>query len=187
MKSFLQNNGINIYSTHDEGKSVIAERLIKTLKNKIYKYKTSVSKNVDIDKLDDAVNKYNNTYHGAIKMKPINVNSSKYISSRKEINDKDLKFKVCVLLEYQNIKIFLRKVTLHIGLKMFFTLHIGLKMFLWLKKVTNAVPWTYAINDFNGEEIFQTFYEKELQKRKNQKESRIEKVNRRKGNKLYVK
>ena len=177
MKSFLQNNGINIYSTHDEGKSVIAERLIKTLKNKIYKYKTSVSKNVDIDKLDDAVNKYNNTYHGAIKMKPINVNSSKYISSRKEINDKDLKFKVCVLLEYQNIKIFLRKVTLH----------IGLKMFLRLKKVTNAVPWTYAINDFNGEEIFQTFYEKELQKRKNQKESRIEKVNRRKGNKLYVK
>ena len=177
MKSFLQNNGINIYSTHDEGKSVIAERLIKTLKNKIYKYKTSVSKNVDIDKLDEAVNKYNNTYHGAIKMKPINVNSSKYISSRKEINDKDLKFKVCVLLEYQNIKIFLRKVTLH----------IGLKMFLWLKKVTNAVPWTYAINDFNGEEIFQTFYEKELQKRKNKKESRIEKVNRRKGNKLYVK
>ena len=56
-----------MYSTNNEGKSVIAERFIKTLKTKIYKYMTSMSKNVYIDKLDDIVNKYNNTYHGTIK------------------------------------------------------------------------------------------------------------------------
>ena len=60
MKSFLQNNGIEMYSTHNEGKSVIAERFIRTLKNKVYKYKTSVSKNVHVEKLDDIVNKCNN-------------------------------------------------------------------------------------------------------------------------------
>ena len=62
MKSWLEKNDIEIYSTHNEGKSVAAERFIKTLKNKIYKYMTSVSKNVYIDKLDGTVNKYNNTY-----------------------------------------------------------------------------------------------------------------------------
>ena len=62
MKSFLQNNDTEMYSTHNEGKSVADERFISTLKNKIYKYMTSVSKNVYIDKLDDIVNKYNNTY-----------------------------------------------------------------------------------------------------------------------------
>ena len=63
MKSFFQNNNIEIYSTHNEDKSVIADRFIRTLKNKIYKYMTSVSKNGYIDKLDDIVKKYNNTYH----------------------------------------------------------------------------------------------------------------------------
>ena len=63
MKSFLQNSVSEMYSTHNERKSVIAKRLIKTLKNKTYKYMTSVSKNVYINKLDDIVNKYNNTYH----------------------------------------------------------------------------------------------------------------------------
>ena len=62
-----------MYSTNNEGKSVLAERFIRTLKNKIYKYMTSISKNVFIDKLDDKVNEYNNTYHTAIKMKPIDV------------------------------------------------------------------------------------------------------------------
>ena len=52
-----------MYSTHNEGKSFVAYRFIRTLKNKIYKYMTSISKNIDIDKLDDIVNKYNNTYH----------------------------------------------------------------------------------------------------------------------------
>ena len=63
MKSFFQNNNIEIYSTHNEDKSVIADRFIRTLKIKIYKYMTSVSKNGYIDKLDDIVKKYNNTYH----------------------------------------------------------------------------------------------------------------------------
>ena len=66
-KKWLQGNGIVMYSTHNEGKSVVAERFIRTLKNKIYKYMTSISKNVYIDKLDDVVNESNNTYHKTIK------------------------------------------------------------------------------------------------------------------------
>ena len=62
-----------MYSTHNEGRPVIAERFIRTLKNKIYKYMTSVSKIMYIDKLDDIVNKYNNTYHSTIKMKHVDV------------------------------------------------------------------------------------------------------------------
>ena len=76
MKSFLQDNDIEIYSRYNEGKSVIAERFVRTLKNKIYKYMTLVSKNVYIDKL---VNKYNNKYHSTTKMKPVNVKSSTYL------------------------------------------------------------------------------------------------------------
>ena len=79
MKLWLEKNIIEMYSTHNEGKSVIAEKFIRTLKNKIYKYMTSVSKNVYIDKLDDIVNKYNNTYHSTIKMKSVDtVRISKY-------------------------------------------------------------------------------------------------------------
>ena len=69
-----------MYSTHNEGKSVIAERFIKTLKNEMCKYMPSVLQNVYIDKLDDVVNKYNNTYHSTIKMKPVDVKSSTYIT-----------------------------------------------------------------------------------------------------------
>ena len=65
-----------MYSTHNEGKYVIVERFIRTLKNKIYKYMTSISKNVYIDKLGDIVNKYNNTYHSTIKMKPVDLKSN---------------------------------------------------------------------------------------------------------------
>ena len=68
MKSWLK-NGIEMDSTHNEGKSVVVERPIRTSNRKIYKYITSVSKNVYIDKLDDIVNKYNNIYYGTIKMK----------------------------------------------------------------------------------------------------------------------
>ena len=63
----------------DEGKSVFGERFIRTLKNKIYKYLTSVSKNVYIDKIDNIVNKYNNTYHSTTKIKPVDVMSSTYL------------------------------------------------------------------------------------------------------------
>ena len=77
-KSFLKENDIEIYSTFNEGKSVVAERFIKTLKNKIYKHMTSVGKNVHFNALDDIVRKYNNTVHSSIKMKPKYVTNSEY-------------------------------------------------------------------------------------------------------------
>ena len=83
-----------MHSIHNEWKSVVAERFIKTLKTKIYKYMTSVSKNMYIDKLDDIVGEYNNTYHRTIKMKPVDVKDNTYIDLNKEVNDKDPKFKV---------------------------------------------------------------------------------------------
>ena len=76
-----------MYSTHNEGKSVITERFIRTLKNNIYKYITSISKNVYIDRLDDVINKCNNRYHSTIKMKPDDVKSDTYNNSSKKIND----------------------------------------------------------------------------------------------------
>ena len=69
-ETIIQKNDIEMYSTHNNGKSVIAERFLRTLKNKIHKYMTSVSKNVYIDKLDDIVNKHNNTYHTTSKATP---------------------------------------------------------------------------------------------------------------------
>ena len=93
-KKWLKDNDIEMYSIHNEGKSVVAERFIRTLKTKIYKYMTSISKNVYIDKLDDIVNEYNNTYHRTIKMKPVDVKDNTYIDFKKEVNDKDPKFKV---------------------------------------------------------------------------------------------
>ena len=83
-----------MYSTHNEGQSVVAERFLRTLKTKIYKYMTTISKNVYINKLDDIVNKCNNTYHTTIKMKPVDVKDKTYIDFKKEFNDKDPKFKV---------------------------------------------------------------------------------------------
>ena len=83
-----------MYSTHDEGKTLIAARFIRTLKNKIYKYMTSISNNVYIDKLDDIDDKYNNTYHRTIQIKPVDVKSSIYIDSSKEINAEKPKFKI---------------------------------------------------------------------------------------------
>ena len=84
----------------------VAERFIITLKSKIYKYMTSVSKNVYIDELDDIVNKYNNTYHRTIKLKSVDVKWNTYINSSKEINDKDSNFKIGVnvrISKYINI------------------------------------------------------------------------------------
>ena len=82
-----------MYSTHNEGKSVVAERFIGTLKNKIYKRMTAVSKNVYINKLDDIVNEYNNTYHRTIKMKPTEVKDNTYIDSIKKLMIKTLNLK----------------------------------------------------------------------------------------------
>ena len=137
---------------------------------------TSISKNVYIDKLDDIVNEYNNTYHRTIKMKPVDVKDNTYIDSNKEVNDKDPKFKVgdhVRISKYKNI--FAKGYTPNWSEEVFV-----------IKKVKNTVPWTYIINHLNGEEIIGTFYKKELQKT-NQQEFRIEKVIKKKGDKLSVK
>ena len=175
-KKWLQDNDIVMYSTHNEGKSVVAEIFIRTLKSKIYKYMTSISKNVYIDKLDDIVDEYNNTYHTTVKMKPADVKDNTYINADKEINNKDPKFKVgdhVRISKYKNI--FAKGYMPNWSEEVFA-----------IKKVKNTVPWTYVINDLNGQEITGTFYEKELQKT-NQEEFRIEKVIIQKGDKLYVK
>ena len=93
-KKWLKDNDIDMYSIHNKGKSVVAERFIRTLKTKIYKYMTSMSKNVYFDKLDDIMGEYNKTYHRTIKMKLIDVKDNTYLDSKKELNDKDPKFKV---------------------------------------------------------------------------------------------
>ena len=175
-KKWLQDNYIVMYSTYNEGKSVVAERFIRTLKSKIYKHMTSISKNVYIDKLGDIVNEYNNAYHTTIKMKAIDVKDNTYINTDKETNDKDPKFKVghrVRISKYKNI--FAKGYIPNWSEEVFV-----------IKKVKNTVAWTYVINDLNGEEIMGTFYEKELQKT-SQEEFRIEKVIKRKGDKMYVK
>ena len=104
MKSWLEKNAIGIYSTDNEGKSLVAERFIRTLKNKIYKHMTSISDNIYIDKLDDIVNKYNNAYPSTIRMKLFDVKSNTYIDSSKKLMMKILNLKLMILLEHQNIK-----------------------------------------------------------------------------------
>ena len=175
-KKWLRDNNIEMYSTHNEGKSVIAERFIRTLKDKIYKYMTSISKIVYIDKLDDIVKEYNNTYHKSIKMKPADVKDNRYIDFKKEVNDKNPKFKIgdhVRISKYKNI--FAKGYMPNWSEEIFI-----------IKKIKNTVPWTYVINDLNGAEIIRTFYENEL-KKTNQKEFRMEKVLKQKGDKLYVK
>ena len=165
-KKQLKDNDIETYSTlkmyspHNEGKSVVAEKFIRTLKNKIYQH----IKNVDSDKLDDTVNEYNNTYHKTIKMKPIEVKDNTYIDSIKEISDKDPKFKVS-----DHIRISKYKNSFGKG----YTSSWSEDVFV-IKEVKNTVLWTYIINNLNGEVIIGTFYEKELQKT-NQQGFRIEK------------
>ena len=83
-----------MYSIHNKGKFAVAERFIRTLKNKVFKHMTAISKNFYFDVLDNIVNKYNNKVHRTIKMKPIDVKDNTYVDSKKELNDKDPKFKV---------------------------------------------------------------------------------------------
>ena len=115
---------------------------------------TSVSKSVYIDKLDDLVNKYNNTYNSIIKMKPFDIKLNTYIESSKEINNKNPKFKIGYTVGISKYKNIFGK-----G----FTPNWSEEVFV-IEKVKNTVPWTYIISDLNGEEIVGTFYEKELQK-----------------------
>ena len=92
-KDFLKINNIEMYSTYNEGKSVVAERLTRTLKNKIFKYMRAISNNFYFDVLDDIVNKYNNTAHRTMKMKP-DVTSDSYAEYNEDFNKKVPKFKV---------------------------------------------------------------------------------------------
>ena len=96
VKSWLEKNDIEMYSTHNEGKSVAAETFVKTLKNKFYMYMTSISKNLYIDKLDDIVNKYNDTCHNTIKMKPADVKPRHILNLVKKIITKILNLKLMI-------------------------------------------------------------------------------------------
>ena len=104
MKSFFQNNSIEMYSRHNDGKALVAEIFIRTLKNRI-QYMTSISKKLYIDKLNKIVNKYNNTYYRTIRIKRVHVNPNIYIDFNKENNKAGPKFKVSNhvrILKYQN-------------------------------------------------------------------------------------
>ena len=137
-----------MYSIRNEGKSVVAERLITALKNKIYKCMTSVSANVYIDKLDGIVNEYNNTYHRTFKMKPVDVKDSTYIDFEKEVNDKDPKFKTGDRVRISKYKNIFAKGYRPNWLEEVFE----------IRKVKNTVQWTLL------EKITGTFHGKELQK-----------------------
>ena len=117
MKLWLDDNQVEMYLMHNEEKSVVAEGLIRTLKSRVYKYKISISKNVHINKLDDIVNEYNNTYHKTIKMKPIDVKNNTYINSSKEVNHKDPIFQVGDYVIISKNKKYLQKDIIQIRLK----------------------------------------------------------------------
>ena len=165
-----------MYSTHNEEKSFIAERFIRTLKNKIYKHMTAVSKNVYFNVLDDIVDEYNNTYHITVQMKSIVVKSDSFAEYNEESSEKNPKFKVG-----DHVKISKYKNVFANG----YAPNWSEQIFV-ISKVKNTVPWTYVISDLNGEEIVGSFYERELQKT-NQTQFRVEKILKAKGNKLYVK
>ena len=165
-KKWLKNNNIEMYSAYNEGKSIVAERFFITLKSKIHKYMTAISKNVYFDFLNDVVDEYNSTYHKIIKMKPIDVKSDSFAEYNEESNEKDPKFKVgdhVRISKYRNI--FAKGYAPNWSEEIFV-----------VKKIKNTVPWTFA----------GSFYEKRIAKN-NQKEFRIEKVIKKKGDKLYVK
>ena len=165
-----------MYLTYSEGKSVAAERFIRTLKNKIFKHMIAVSKNVYFDVLGDIIDKYNNTVYRSIKMKPVDVTSDSYAKYNEHSNITKPKFKVVDRVRISKYKnIFAKGYTQNWSEEVFV-----------VSKIKNTVPWTYVVSDLNGEEITGSFYEKELQKT-NQKEFRIEKVLKRKSDKLYVK
>ena len=141
-----------MYSTYNEGKSVAAERFIRTLKNKIFKHMTAISKNVYFDVLDDIVNKYNNTVHRTIKMKPIDVTSDSYAEYNEDSNKKGSKFKVAdhvKISKYKNI--FAKKYAPNWSEEVFV-----------VSRLKNTVLWTYVVIDLNGELITGSFYKKEL-------------------------
>ena len=145
-----------MYLTYNEGKSVVAETFIRTLKNKFFKHMTAIQQSIYFDVLDDVVDKYNNTVHRTIKMEPTEVTDDYYAGYNEVANKNSVR-----ISKYKNI--FAKGYSPNWS-----------DEFLVINKIKNTVPWTYAISDLNGEEITGSFYEKELQKT-NQKEFRIEK------------
>ena len=177
----MKRNNIEMYSTYNKGNSIVAERFIRTLKNKIFKQMTVSSKNIYFNVLDGIVNKYNNTVHRTVKMKPIEVMDDSYAeynenSIKLNSDKKDPNFKVG-----DNVRVSKYKNIFGKG----YTPNWSEEPFV-INKIKNAVPWTYVISDLNGKKITRSFYEKELQKT-SQKAFRIEKVLKRKDDKLYVK
>ena len=154
-KKWLSENDIIMYSTFNEGKSVVAERFIRTLKNKLYKHMTATGKNVYYDVLDDVVNEYNNTKHNTTKMKPKDVRDNRrvYID---EHNEKDSRFKVCDRVRISKVKnIFAKRHTPNWSREIFI-----------INKINDTVPNTYNLKDLNDEEIIGSFYDRGLQKTK---------------------
>ena len=142
-----------MYSTYNEGKSVVAQRFIRTLKNKLYKDMTSTGKNVYYYVLDDVVNKYN-TKHSTIKMKPIDVKDNNKRVYIDEHNEKDSRFKVGDRVRMSKFKnIFAKGYTPNWSTEIFI-----------VDKINDTVLYTYNLKDLNGEEIIGSFYDRELQK-----------------------
>ena len=153
-KKWLSDNDIIMYSTYNEGKSVAAERFIRTLRNKLYKHMTATGKNVYYDVLDDVINKYNNTKHSTIKMKPIDVKNDNKRVYIDEHNKKDSRFKVGDRVRISKLKnIFAKGYGPNWSEEIFI-----------VDKINDAVPYTYNIKDLNGEEMIGSFYDRELQK-----------------------
>ena len=156
-KKWLSDNDIIMYSTYNEGKSVVAERFIRTLKNKLYKHMTATGKNVYYDVLDDVVNEYNNTKHRTIKMQPVDVrdNNNKRVYIDKH-NEKSARFNVGDRVRISKFKnIFAKGYTPNWSSEIFI-----------VDKINDTVPYTYNLKDLNDGEIIGSFYDKELQKTK---------------------
>ena len=152
-KKWLSDNDITMYSTFNEGKSVVAERFNTTFKNKLYKHMAASAKNVYYDVLDDAVSKYNNAKHSTIKMKPVDVGDNKRVHID-EHNEKDSRLKVGDRVRISKFKnIFAKGYTPNWSKEIFI-----------VDKINDTVPYTYNIKDLNGEEIIGSFYDRELQK-----------------------
>ena len=155
-KRWLSRNNIIMYSTYNEGKSVVAERFIRTLKNKLYKHMAATGKNVYYGVLDDIVNEYNNTKHNTIKMKPKDVGNNNKRAYIDEHNKKDSRFKVGDRVRISKFKnIFAKGYTLNWSTEIFI-----------VDKINDTVPYTFNLKDLNDEEIIGSFYDRELQKTK---------------------
>ena len=132
-----------MYSTYNEGKSVVAERFIRTLKNKLYKHMTATTKNVYYDVLDDIVNEYNNTKHSTIKMKPKDVGDNNKRVYLDEYNEKSARYNAGDRVRISKLKnIFAKGYTLNWSNEIFI-----------INKINDTVPYTYNLKDLNDEEI----------------------------------